>query len=204
MKLYFAPGACSMASHIALNEAGLKYSAEEVDLKKHVIKNNSSNYYEVNPEGVVPTLELDDGNILTENAVVLQYIADQNPKSGLLPETGKFERYRVKEWLNFVATELHKSFSTFFIPDSSDAEKQRATAKILKKFELVESNLKGQKYLMGEQVTVADFYMFVMLRWAKSMGFEMDRFTALNVYYDELLKRPSVIQTMKSEHLDIL
>ncbi|MEO8756116.1 MAG: glutathione transferase GstA, partial [Casimicrobiaceae bacterium] len=159
LKLYYSPGACSLASHIALNEAGLAYEAVKVNLGTKQAA-NGADYLAVNAKGYVPALVLDDGGVLTESAVVLQFIADQNPGSGLAPAHGTFARYRLAEWLNFIATEIHKGFGPLWNAANTDAVKDAARKSLFGKFDYVDKRLASTPYLMGDTFTVADAYLF--------------------------------------------
>lgn len=200
MKLYFSPGACSMASHIALNEAGIQHEMEKVDLKTHTY-GKEKNYYDVNPKGYVPGLALDDGSFLTENAVVLQYIADQKPEKKLMPAAGTMERYRAQEWLNFMATELHKGFGPFFNPKASEEQKKQAKDLLEKKFTVPAQALEKSEFLMGSQITAPDFYLYVMLNWAKKNSIDLSSHASLLRFHEKMSKRDSVLETMKMEGL---
>lgn len=199
IKLYFSPGACSLAPHILLEETGLQYTTEKVDLKSHKV--GERDYYAVNKKGSVPVLEFSDGERLTEAAVINQYIADQKPESRLIPAAGNFERYRIQEWLNFVATELHKGFGPLFNPSMPPEAKSLAKANLAKKFDLVAERLNGRSYLMGDQFTAADAYLFVPLTWAAKFEIDLAKWPALAAFRDRVKARPAVQTVMKSEGL---
>jgi glutathione S-transferase len=201
MELYFSPGACSMASHIALNEAGIEHKMHKVDLKNHTYE-NGKDYYELNPKGYVPALKLDNGEILTENAVVLQYIADQKPEMKLMPAAGTMERYRAMEWLNFVATELHKGFGPFFNPDATDEQKSQAKKKLTKKFAIPAKALEKNEFLNGNKITAPDMYLYVMLTWAQKNSLDLSSMPSLMKFHEKMESRPSVRETAKMEGLD--
>src|SRR5689334_24609312 len=165
MKLYYSPGACSYAPHIALYEAGLPFEAVKVDLRTHTLA-DGTDYHAINPKGYVPVLELDDGTRLTEAAVILQYIADRNPGT-LAPAFGSIERYRLMEWLNFIATELHKGFGPLWKPNTPAEYKTIVVEALGKRFDIVAPVLAAQPYLTGERFTIADAYLFTILNWAK-------------------------------------
>jgi glutathione S-transferase len=189
MKLYYSPGSCSLHPHIALNEAGLPVELVRVDLRSHKTQ-NGEDYYAINPKGYVPALVLDDGTTLTEGAVIAQYIADQKPESKLLPPAGTMERYRAQEWLNFIASEIHKTFSPMF--GASDEVKEKGRARLAKKFEFVAKQLDAHPYLMGESFGVADGYLFNMLTWTSFMGIDLARWPSLQAFFARVSKRPSV------------
>jgi glutathione S-transferase len=161
MKLYYSPGACSLADHIALHEAGLKFECVKVDLKAKRTE-NGDDFAEINPKGYVPALEFDDGQTLTENIAILSWIADQAPD---LAPHGPLGRYRLLETLAFISTEIHKAFRPFFAPNSTDADKAAAAEQIGKRLKLIAENLQGD-FLLANKMSVADAYLFVMLMWA--------------------------------------
>jgi glutathione S-transferase len=199
MKLYYSPGACSLAPHIALAESGLAYKVAMVDLKKHTLA-DGTDYYAINPKGYVPLLELDDGSHLSEVAVILQYIADRKPGT-LAPEYGTMERYRLMEWLNFIATELHKQFSPLWYPTTPDATKDAQKAKLATRFELLAKTLAAQPYLTGQSFTVADAYLFTILNWAPMLKVDLSPFPALQQFHTRVAARPAVHATLVAEGL---
>ena len=200
MKLYYSPGACSLAPHIILREAGLPFDLVQVDLKAKQTK-DGGDFTKVNPKGQVPTLQLDDGQILTENVAIDQYLADQKPEAGLLAQSG-LERYRGLEWLVFVSTELHKTFSPLFRPTTPDEYKTITRENIAKKFDYVEQRLAdGRQYLMGDRFTAPDAYLFTVLRWAKAMNIDLSPWPHLAAYRDRVAARPKVQETLKAEGL---
>lgn len=200
MKLYYTPGACSLASHIALQETGLPF---EIDRLISATKTTASgeDFMRINPKGYVPTIRLDDGSIMTEGAAVLQYIADQNPASGLAPKAGTMERYRLQEWLTFIGTELHKTYSPLFSKTVTPEVKDRAFDLLTKRLGYVESQLADKPYLMGDRFTVADTYMFAIVRWSKRVGFDLAPFPRIEAYLARIAARPSVLAAMKAEGL---
>lgn len=200
MKLYMTPGACSLAPHIALNEARLPFEAVKVELATKKLK-DGSDYLAINPKGQVPALTLDSGDTLTEAAVVLQYIADQAPQAGLLPAPGSMARYHALEWVNFIATELHKSFSPLFRPTTPDDYKPVTKEFIAGKFALVDRRLADTPYLAGQDYSIADIYCFVMLTWAKAMGVNISGLAELRAYAGRLAERPAVRDTLAAEGL---
>ena len=171
MKLYYSPGACSLSPHIALAEAGLSADYVKVDLRGKKTE-GGDDYLKVNPKGQVPVLDLGGGDTLTEGPAIVQYIADKAPDKKLAPANGTIERYRLQEWLNLITSELHKSFSPLFSPTMSDDTKNFYREKISKTFGYVDGKLAGKDYLMGSQFTVADGYLFTILRWAFSSSGE--------------------------------
>ena len=199
MKLYYSPGACSLAPHIALSESGLPYATKIVDLKKHALA-DGTDYYTINPKGYVPLLELDDGSHLTEVAVILQYIADRKPGS-LAPVFGTMDRYRVMEWLNFVATEIHKQFSPLWYPATPEATKEAQRAKLASRFDLISKTLAVQPYLIGDAFTIADAYLFTILNWAPMLKVDLAPWPALQRFQARVAARPAAREAMVAEGL---
>lgn len=198
MKLYYAPGACSMNPHIMLRESGLKFELEQVDLGTHKTA-KGKDFYGINPKGYVPALELDNGQVLTENPAIVQYIADQKPETKLAPANGTLERYRMQEWLGFIGTEIHKTFSPLFNPNISEGEKKAAFDKLTKRFEFLDKSLAGKQYLMGDHFTAPDSYAFVMLQWAQHNKLDLSRFANLKAYGERIAARPAVKATLEAE-----
>jgi glutathione S-transferase len=198
MKLYYAPAACSFAPHIALREAGLAFEPVKVDLRKHTLP-DGSDYYAINPKGYVPLLELDDGERLSEVAVVLQYIADRNPGT-LAPAFGSLERYRLMEWLNFLSSEVHKQFGPLWHADTPSATKETQRAALAKRFDYLAATLGKQPYLMGEKFTVADAYLHTLLNWTGFLKVDMTPWPALQQYQARIAARPSVKEAQRVEH----
>lgn len=197
--LYYAKGACSQAPHIILHEAGFAHDSIKVDLKAKRTE-RGEDYYTINPKGVVPALRLDDGQILTENAVILQYLGD---KAGgfLLPPVGDLRRYRVLEWVNYISTELHKSFGPLFNPAASGETCQYARDLIAAKLDYVEVQIGEKPFLMGDTFTLPDAYLFVILGWVKGQKIGIERWARLAAYRERLEQRPSVRQVMEFEGL---
>ncbi len=199
MKLYYAAGACSLAPHIALSEAGIAAKTVPVDLKTHKLP-DGSDYTAVNPKGYVPLLELDDGTKLTEVAVLLQVIADKKPGT-LAPAAGTMERYKLMEWLNFIATEIHKGFSPLWAPDTPELTKQRAIAAIKRRLGTVDAQLAKTPYLAGSGFTIADAYLFTIVNWTNFIGLDVSEFKHLAAYMKRVAERPAVHAAMKAEGL---
>jgi len=199
MKLYYSTGACSLAPHIALSESGLPYSTVLVDLRKHVL-GDGTDYYAVNPKGYVPLLELDDGARLSEVAVILQYIADRKPGT-LAPVFGSIERYRLMEWLNFIATELHKQFGPLWYPTTPEATKEAQKAKLATRFDLLAKTLAAQPYLTGQAFTIADAYLFTILNWAPMLKVDLSPWPALQQFQARVAARPAVHRVLVAEGL---
>lgn len=200
MKLYYTPGACSMAAHIALREAGLNFDLERVDLQGHKTE-TGADYTSINPKGYVPALKLDNGELLTEAAVVLQYIADQKPDAGLIPAAGTPERYRVQEWLHFIATELHKSFGALFNPAASEDMKKASMDNITRRFGYIDGKLGDDGFLTGAQFTVADAYLCTVLGWCTFLGIDLKPWPKLAAFAGRASSRPKVLETLKAEGL---
>lgn len=201
MKLYYSPGACSLAAHIVADEGDLRLQLEKVDLKSHKTE-NGQDYYRINPKGYVPAIQLDDGSTLTENIAVLNYLADHTADKLFTPEPGSMDHYRLEEWLGFITTELHKSFGPFF-QGGTETEKRKAKDKILKRLAYADEQLKNRKFLMGDRMTVADAYLFVMLTWAKKQKFDLARFANLNALFGRMSERPSVQRALREEGLPL-
>ena len=199
MKLYYAPAACSLAPHIALAEAGLPHELVRIDLRTHTLP-DGSDYAAVNPKGYVPVLELDDGTRLTEAAVILQYIADRNPGT-LAPAFGSIERYRLMEWLNFIATELHKGFGPLWKPNTPAEYRTIVVDALGKRFDFIAPVLAAQAYLTGERFTIADAYLFTILSWAKHLKVDLARWPVLTQYLERVAARPKVQDALRAEHL---
>jgi glutathione S-transferase len=200
MKLYFAPGACSLSPHIVLQEAGIAAETEQVDNKEKKTK-SGKDYWTINPKGQVPALQLDSGEMLTEGPVIVQYLADQKPAAGLVPAAGTIDRYRVQEWLNFITSELHKSFGPIFRPTTPDAYKAISKENIGKRFDWIDKQLAGRQYLMGDKFTVADAYLFTVLRWSSRVDIDVAKWPNLKTYMDRVGARPKVQAAMKAEGL---
>jgi glutathione S-transferase len=200
MKLYYSPGACSLSPHIALNEAGLAYDLVKVDLRAKKLE-NGDDYLAVNPKGQVPALRLDNGELLTEGPVIVQMIADQAAGKKLAPASGTPERYRLQEWLNFITGELHKNFSPLFNPAFSDEVKGFFRDRIMGKFKYIDGQLAGHDYLMGQQFTVADGYLYTILRWAENMKMDLSELKNLTAYKARVAVRPMVQQALTKEGL---
>jgi len=199
MKLYYSPGACSLASHIALIESGLPHTIAKVDLRKHTLE-DGSDFYAINPKGYVPVLELDDGTRLAEGVVVLQYIADRAPGT-LAPSYGTLERYRVMEWLTFVNSEVHKQYSPLFYPTTPDATKEQIRTKLAGRFEYLSKVLQSQPYLAGNAFTIADAYLFTILNWSHNLKVDLSPYPAHSLLIRDERGRPSVQRAMTQEGL---
>lgn len=201
LKLFLKPGACSLSPHIALEEAGLPYETESVDLAKKVTA-SGGNYFDINPKGYVPALLLESGELLTEGPAIVQFIADQAPDKQIAPANGTIERYRLQSWLNYIGTELHKSCSAFFNPMAKDDWKSIARANLERRLRHIDEHLgAGNAYLLGERFSVADGYLFTVLRWMAPIGFDLTPFPAIQAYQARVGARPAVQAALKAEGL---
>jgi len=198
VKLYFKPGACSLSPHIVLRELGLPFELERVDTKAQKTA-SGANFTAINPKKYVPTLQLDDGQVLTEGAAIVQYLADRKPDAMLAPPWGSMDRYHLQEWLNYVASELHKSFSPLFrAPEEQRPALREAFAP---KFDFLAAQLGKNQFLMGERFTVADAYLFTVLNWTGRVGIDLGRWPALQSYVQRVSARPAVRAALEAEGL---
>lgn len=200
MKLYFSPGACSLSPHIVLREAGFDFTLEKVNLRNRQTA-SGVDYTTINPKGYVPALDLGNGEVLTEGPAIVQYLADQAPQSHLAPPCGTLERARVQEWLNFIGTELHKNFSPLFNPAASDDTKEAARANLARRLPIAAQALESRPYLIGENFSVADAYLFTVLSWAGLVGVDLSPWSALRAYQERVSARPSVQAALEAEGL---
>jgi len=199
MKLYYSPGACSQAPHILLHEIGLDHDAARVDLKTKQLE-DGSDYLKINPKGSVPALQLDSGEVLTENAVILQYLGDRASWPEVLPPMGDFRRYRVLELVNFITTELHKSFAPLFKPKASDETKAFFRDIIAERLNFIDARLGAGPFLMGEELTLPDPYLFVITGWAEKM-IGLGHWPNLSTFRERLLQRSAVRHVLRFEGL---
>ena len=200
MKLYYSPGACSLSAHIALQEAGLAFTPMLASTKSHQLQ-DGTDFYSINPLGYVPVLELDDGTRLREGPAIVQYIADQVPLKMLAPQNGTLQRYRLQEWLSFIGTELHKGFSPLFNPATPEEYKAIARERLQQRLQWVDNQLAGKQYLMGDQFTVADGYLFTVTNWTKPTNLDIAGLSHLVAYRERVAERPAVQAAMKAEGL---
>jgi glutathione S-transferase len=200
MKLYYSPGACSLAPHIVLREAGLAFTPVLASTKTHKLA-DGTDYYTINPKGYVPLLELDDGQRLSEGPVIMQYIADQAPDKKLAPPAGTTERYRLMEWLNFLTSEVHKGFSPLFNPAQPEEAKLLFRQKLGERLKWVDSQLEGRDYLMGAQFTVADAYLYVLSGWSGAVGVDTGALKHLAAFMQRVAARPAVQAARQAEGL---
>jgi len=200
MKLYYSTGACSLSPHIALREAGLPFELVLASTKTHQLA-DGTDYYTINPKGYVPLLELDNGERLTEGPAIVQYIADQAPGKNLAPANGTMARYRLQEWLTFIGTEIHKTFSPLFSPATTDDVRAAIKARILGRLGYVNEQLASKNYLLGEQFSVADGYLFTVLNWARPTGVDLSALPHVTAFMARVAARPAVQEAMKAEGL---
>jgi glutathione S-transferase len=200
MKLYYAPGACSLSPHIVMREAGIPVQLVKVDLQSKTTE-DGTDFRTINSKGYVPTLELPDGQRLTEGPAIVQYLADQAPTRRLAPANGTIERYRLQEWLSFISTELHKQFSPLFDPACEGSLKARLIERVSGRLEWVSKQLGSREYLMGSAFTVADAYFYTMLAWCRHVGIDLARWPALAAYKARVDQRPQVREALQAEGL---
>ena len=199
MKLFISPGACSLSPHIVSREAGLNVEIVKVDLRAKTIKGSGADYRAINSKGAVPALQLDDGQVLTEGAAIVQYLADQKPGSGLAPAAGSMERYRLQEWLSYIGAEIHKLIGGMFNPTLSDEAKAAAIALTGTRLEWISKQLEGKDYLMGKTFTVADAYLFTVLGWLKYFKIDLAQWPVLKAHSDRVAARPAVQAALAAE-----
>ena len=199
MKLFYKSGACSLSPHIILLEANLPFTLEKVDLATKKTE-HGDDFLKINPKGQVPTLLLDDGSILTEGVAIVQFLADKVPGRNLIPANGTLARYHAIEWLNYIATELHKGFSPLFNPKTPDEFKEITKQKLFSQFKYLDGVLSKQQYVLGDHFSVADAYLFTILGWAKPMHFDLTPYSSLTAYIARVTERPTVQEALKVEH----
>jgi glutathione S-transferase len=200
VKLFYSPGACSLSPHIVLRELGLSFDLEKVDTKAGKTE-KGADFRAVNPKGYVPTLQLDDGQVLTEGPAIVQYLADGKPEAKLVPPAGSMERYRLAEWLNYLTSEMHKSVGGLFNPRMPEEFKAVTKEAIAAKLDYLTKQLQGRSFLTGETFTVADAYLFVILGWTKHVGIDLAKWPVLQAYVARIAGRPAVQAALKAEGL---
>ena len=200
MKLFYKSGACSLSPHIVAQEAGIELRLQPVDLKTKTIA-SEGDFFAVNSKGYVPALELDDGEVLTEGPVIVQYLADLKPEKGLAPPAGTMARYRLQEWLGYINSELHKTYSPLFRPDTAAETRAERLAYLNKRYGVVEKRLADRPYLLGENFTVADAYLFTVTNWAGAVKFDLAPFPNVRAFQERVAARPAVKAVMKAEGL---
>ncbi|MCP2051421.1 UNVERIFIED_ORG: glutathione S-transferase [Pseudomonas fluorescens] len=199
MKLYFSPNACSLAPHIVLRELALPFDLVRVDNKAKTTA-DGEDFLQINPKGYVAALQLDNGQVLTEASAILQYLADLKPAARLAPANGSWERVRLQEWLNFIASEIHGGLGIFFNPAIEGEVRATFVAKLFKRFEFLVQTLERQDYLLGEQYSVADAYLFVLLRWAAVHDIDLQPWPALTAFMQRVGARPAVTAALAAEN----
>ncbi|MFI5015000.1 MAG: glutathione transferase GstA [Hyphomicrobiales bacterium] len=200
MKLFYTPGACSLSPHIALREAGIPFTLHKVDLQTKKME-SGEDFTAVSGKGYVPALQLDNGQVMTEGPVIVQYIADQKPAAGIAPPAGTMERYKLQEWLNFITSELHKSMGSMFNPAQTAEWKEAVKATLSKRLDWLSKQLEGKSYLMGDKFSVADGYLFTVMNWAKLVGFDLGKWPVIQQYMGRVAARPKVVEALKAEGL---
>jgi glutathione S-transferase len=200
MKLYYSPGACSLSPHIVLREAGLAFEPVMAPTKTHKLP-DGTDYYTINPLGYVPLLELDDGTRLREGPAIVQYIADQVPSKNLAPANGTLPRYRLQEWLTFIGTEVHKSYSPLFNAAMPEEGKKIYRDRLANRYQFVDRELAGKDYLMGDHFSVADAYLYTVTRWAKPMAIDLTPYANLQAFFNRVDARPAVQEAVQFEKL---
>ncbi len=200
MKLYFSPGACSLAPHIVARELGIAIETEKVNgMEKKTA--SGADFWAINPKGYIPALQLDDGSVLTEGPVISQYLADQKPGSGLAPANGTLERYRLQELLGYINSEIHKTYSPLFGKTTAEETKTERREYLKKRYAFIEKSLEGKSFLTGDQFTVADAYLFTVTSWARLTGVDLSDFKNLTAFQERVAARPAVREAMKHEGL---
>lgn len=200
MKLYYSPGACSLAPHIVLREAGYAFDLEKVDIPNKKTA-SGADYWQINPKGYVPALQLDDGEVLSEVGVICQYLADQKPAAGLAPAAGTMARYRLMEWLNFVATEVHKSIGALFNPKMTPEMKEVQLGVIGRRLNALEKMIAGKQYLTGDAFSVADAYLYTVLNWSRIHKIDMGQWPDIQAFMARVAARPQVQAALRAEGL---
>lgn len=200
MKLYYSSGACSLSPHIVALEAGIALSLEKVDGKAKRTE-GGTDFWQINPKGYVPALALDNGELLTEGPAIVQYLADLKPESGLAPANGTLARYRLQEMLGYINSEIHKTYSPLFKPDTPEATRAERKAYLLKRYQLIEDVLAKQPWLLGDHFTAADAYLFTVTSWAKHVELDLSGFTALMAFQQRVAERPAVQAALEAEGL---
>ena len=197
MKLYFSAASCSLASNIALHEAGISYDLTKVDLKTHTTE-DGADFYVIHDKGYVPYIVMDSGQGLSESVAILQYIADQKPESALAPKAGTLERYRLQEWLSYINSELHKVIGSLFDPTMNADTRGKTIEKSGKCLDWLSKKLDGKQYLMGDTFTVADGYLFTVLNWCQWVGIDLSKWPVLQDFMGRVGARPKVQEALKA------
>jgi glutathione S-transferase len=200
MKLFYGRGTCSLASHIVLHEIGGKFEVEQVDLKAKQTA-GGADYTKINPKGYVPALQLDNGEVLTENVAILTFLSEVNPQAGLAPTGGSESKYRLLEWLGYISSEIHKTYSPLFAPTTPDAYKATLQDKLKLRIGYVDAHLANRQYLFGDRFSAADAYLFVVLSWSPSRNVDLSSFANVQAFQQRMSQRPAVQAAMRTEGL---
>jgi glutathione S-transferase len=200
MKLYYDSGSCALSPHIVLCELGFEFDIEKVDLEAGITE-RGADFHAINPSGCVPVLVLDDGQILTEGGVIVQYLADAAPEAGLIPPAGTMRRYRVLEWLSFVSAELHRGYTPLFDDTLTEGYRAKVLKRLARRLDIVEQHLNDRQYLSGDEFTVADAYCFTILNWAGYVSVDMSPWPNIQAYQSRVSARPNVQKAMRAEGL---
>ena len=200
MKLYYSPGACSLSPHIVAREAGMPLELVKVDVATKTVA-REGDYWDLNPKGYVPALVLDDGQVLTEGPAIVQYLADRAPEAGLAPPNGTLERVRLQEALNYLTSEIHKSYSPLFKPDVLPAVREERLAYLTRRYALIEKQLEGRQYLLGDRFSVADAYLYTLTRWARGLKLDLAGFPNVQAFQKRVGSRKAVIASLRAEGL---
>lgn len=200
MKLFYATGSCSLSPHIVAHEAGIELRPEKVNLKTKTV-HAEGDFLAINPKGYVPALQLDSGEVLTEGPTIVQYLADLKPETGLAPPAGTLARYRLQEWLGYINSELHKSYSLLFRPDTAAQTREERQAYLRKRYAIIEKQLESRPYLLGDTFTVADAYLFTITSFADTVKFDLSPFPNVRAFQERVRARPRVKAAMRAEGL---
>jgi glutathione S-transferase len=200
MKLYYSSGSCALSPHIVALEAGIPVETVKVDLKTKTVA-EEGDYWAVNPKGYVPALELDGGEVLTEGPAIVQYLADLNPESGLAPANGSFERVRLQEALNYITSEIHKTYSPLFRPDVLPAVREDRLAYLRRRYALLDKQLGGRNYLLGDRFSIADAYLYAVTRWARGVKLDLSEFPNVEAFQKRVGSRKAVLEALRDEGL---
>lgn len=200
MKLFYSPGACSLASHIIATETGLTFDLVKVNLSTHTTE-SGEDFYAINPKGYIPALQLDNSEVLTEGVAILQYLADQKPELNLIPKAGTFERYRTQEWLTFISSEVHKAFSPLWAKDVSTEVRTETVGKLNKRFDYINKHLSGKKFIQGDRFSVVDAYLFTILNWTSMLNVDLSSYPELQNFMKRVSEMDSVKTAMTKEGL---
>ena len=200
MKLFYTPGACSLAPHIVAHEAGIELRLQKVDINTKTVA-APGDFWAINPKGYVPALELDNGELLTEGTTIAQYLADRKPETGLAPAAGTLERYRLQETLGYLNSEIHKTYSMLFTPNLPQEVRTEREEYLLRRYLLIDQKLERRQYLFGDELTVADAYLFTVTSWAAFVKVDLSKFANLKKFQERVAARPAVRAAMKAEGL---